>query len=97
MGYVLLLVGLVLTVAGVRDRQGQLYEQLGKDFSGPNSFVWWVVSIGAIGSLGYAPQLQGLSRAFLALVLIVLVLSNGTVFQQFTSALQGSANPNGAK
>lgn len=89
MGYILLFVGLILTVAGVRDKQGQLYEQLGKDFSGPNSFVWWVASIGAIGAVGYVPQFQGLSRAFLALVLVVLVLSNGKVFEQFTQALKG--------
>lgn len=88
MGYALIIVGLILTISGVRGTQDDLFAQVQKDFTGSNSFIWWVAAIGTIGAAGYVPQLQALSRAFLALVLIVLVLSNGKVFEQFSAALK---------
>lgn len=95
MGYVLILVGVILTVAGVRDKQSELFTQVESDFSGQNSFVWWLVSIGGIGAVGYVPQLQSLSRVFLALVLVVLLLRNKTVFDQLSQALKGTPDLRG--
>jgi len=89
MPYALILVGLVLTVAGVRDKQDVLFTQVRADFTGPNSYGVWVAAILAIGAVGYVPTLQPLSRVFLALVLVVLLLHNGTVFNQFKDALTG--------
>jgi len=58
------------------------------------------VAIVAIGSVGYVRALRPLSRAFLVLVLVGLVLREGKTsnagggfFQQFTSALQTISTP----
>lgn len=89
MPYALVLIGIVLLVAGVRNTQGTLYGQLLKDFSGNDSFIWWAVSILAIGSVGYiSDDMRKLSNAFLLLILIVLVIHNRGVFANITSALK---------
>lgn len=88
MPYALIIAGIVLTVAGVRNTQGTLFSLLKNDFTGSNSFIWWSLSIIGIGSLGYVADLRKLANAFLALVLIVLLLANRGVFQQFVNALK---------
>jgi hypothetical protein len=99
MAYVLIFFGLLLTVAGVRnthvDQGGNpgLFTLLRGDFTGSNSFIYWLGAIAIVGGLGYIPGIQKVSNAFLALILIVLVLSNQGVFAQFQSALQTSTTP----
>lgn len=88
MPYALIIAGIVLTVAGVRNTQGTLFTLLKNDFTGSNSFIWWTISIIGIGAVGYVPDLRKLANAFLALVLIVLLLANRGVFQQFVNALK---------
>jgi hypothetical protein len=88
MPYALILAGIVLTVAGVRNTQATLYTLLEGDFTGPHSFVWWTLSIVGIGAVGYAPALRTFANYFLALILIVLVIANKGVFEQFTNALK---------
>ena len=98
MAYVLIFFGLLLTVAGTRGTQGQLFGLLQGDFTGQNSFIYWIAAIALIGAVGYVPAFKGFSKAFLALVLIVLIInqSKGTgtdVFSQFTNALRGTTQP----
>lgn len=92
MPYALILAGIILTVAGVRNTYATLYSLLEGDFTGTNSFVWWTLSILAIGSVGYVPTMRPLANSFLALVLIVLVISNSKngvgIFQEFTNAIK---------
>ena len=91
MPFALVLIGLMLIVAGARDTQTQLATQLSNDFTGQNSFLYWVAGIGVVGTLGYVPKLQTFSRVAMALILIVLILSNGGFFQQFLTAIQNPA------
>lgn len=88
MPYALIIAGVILTVAGVRNTQAALYSLLSSDFTGNKSFIWWTLSILGIGAIGYVEDLKGLANAFLALILIVLILANKGVFQQFTDALK---------
>lgn len=92
MGFALILIGLVLTIAGARDTQGDLFTLLKGDLTGSGSFLWWAASVGAIGALGYAPSFQQLSRALLALIFVVLILSNKGVFENFMSAIKSAGN-----
>lgn len=93
MPFALLIAGIILTVASVRNTQGALASLLKGDFTGQNSFVWWAVSVLIIGSVGYVEQLKQLSHYFLALILIVLVLAKykggQNVFEEFIAALKG--------
>lgn len=91
MPYILIAGGLVLTIAGARGNQGQLFTLLKGDFTGPNSFLWWFASIVGIGAIGYIPEARKFSNMFLALVLLVLILAqskNGNLFQNFVNAIK---------
>lgn len=86
MPFVLLIVGVVLVVAGVRNTQSLLLSLLKQDFTGQGSFIPWFVAILAIGAVGYVKPLKPIVTAFLVLLIIVLFLSNGGFFQKFISA-----------
>lgn len=91
MPFALVIVGLMLTIAAVRGTQGDLFALVQGDFTGQSSFIYWLAAIGIIGGIGYIPSLRGLSHAFLALVLVVLVLHQNTgIWANLTSALQSS-------
>ena len=95
MAFVFIIVGVVLVIAGVRGTQGQLWAQLQKDFSpaeqqaGQHSFLPWFFAILVIGAIGYIEDLKPFSRAFLALVIIVLFLSNNGFFAQLQKIEKG--------
>lgn len=79
--------GLVLVLVGLQGDPAALYSLIVNDFKGPNSFVYWAAAILILGALGYVPGLEKLSKLFLALVLLTLLLDNGGFFQKFTEFL----------
>ena len=93
MPFALAIIGIVLIVSGVRDTTTDLFALVKGDFTGDNNFVYWFLAILIVGGAGYVSDLRGLSRAFLALLLVVLVLTEnknsttGGFFTQFTSAV----------
>lgn len=96
MPYVLLTLGAVLFVAGVRGKHNDLWSLVQGDFTGPNSFVFWVAAIAVIGGSGYIKPLRPLSVAFMTLLLIVLFLSNKGVVMQLQSYLQSPGTASAA-
>jgi UDP-N-acetylmuramyl pentapeptide phosphotransferase/UDP-N-acetylglucosamine-1-phosphate transferase len=92
MPFVFIIVGIVLLTSGVRGQSSTLLTLVKGDLTGSNNFIYWIVSILVIGSIGYIDDLKSLSRAFLVLVIVVLVLNedkNGTggFFASFQSAI----------
>ena len=93
MPFVFAVVGIVFLIAGVRGTSDELTELLKGDVTGQNNFVYWILAIGVLGSLGYVDTLRPFSRALLVLVLVVLVLTEGKqtggggLFQKFTQAV----------
>jgi hypothetical protein len=85
MPYALIVIGIAMIIAGARNTYQQLGTQLVADFRG---FVWWLLAILIVGALGYVPAFKPVTRAFLVLILIVMVLRNGGFAQQFLTALQ---------
>jgi hypothetical protein len=80
MAFVLIIAGAVLLVAAVRNTQQGLYYLLRGDFSGPNNFIYWVVSILIVGAIGYIPKAKPASDGFLVLILLVLFLKKDSGF-----------------
>ncbi|PWT78032.1 MAG: hypothetical protein C5B60_01755 [Chloroflexi bacterium] len=83
----LILIGAILIVVAFRDTMGQLAKELQADV--PGYFIW-IVAIAAILGLGYIPALKTPSRWLLALVALVIVLTNYKQilagFQQFAAS-----------
>lgn len=90
MPFVLIAVGIVLLVSAVKNTTGDLFTLLKGDFTGSNNYLYWVVSILIIGAVGYVPTFRNLSRMFLALVIIVLLISKGGFFTQFNKQAFGA-------
>lgn len=84
----LILLGLLLMDTAIKGTQHELGQQLQSDLIGANGFIVWIFAILAIGAIGYIPGLKTASNYLLALLLTVVVIRNGGVFQQFQAALQ---------
>jgi hypothetical protein len=80
MPFVLILAGVVLIIAAVRNTQQDLFFLLAADFTGPHNFIFWFLSILVIGAIGYIPKAKPLSDGFLILVILVLFVRKGTGF-----------------
>lgn len=87
----LIIIGVVIAVAAWRNTYDQLANLVVADFTGQGNFLVWIGAIIGIGLIGYIPKMQGVSRAFLALVLIAIFLSNKGVFANFQAALSGAS------
>jgi hypothetical protein len=96
MPFALIIVGIVLLAAALRGQSANLFSQLKADFTGSGNYIYWVLAILIIGSIGYVKKLQPISDAFLALVLVVLFLSNKGFFAQFMSGISAASNCSGA-
>ncbi len=93
--------GIVFILTGLKGDPGQLWNLLKGDFSGKNNYIYWMLSILTLGSLGYIEQLRSLSRLFIILIVIVLLLDNNGFFAHFQqyinsqSSTAGGGNTNG--
>jgi hypothetical protein len=100
MPFAFIIVGLVMVTSGALGTSGQLTKLLKGDLTGQSSFVYWIVSILLIGALGYVDDFKALSRSFLALIIIVLLISednkgSGGFFAEFQQALQSVTTSSG--
>lgn len=95
MPFALLIIGVVLLVAGIRNTQCILFAEVEGDFTGTNNFFYWFLAIMIIGTLGYIPKLKPISTALLVLVIVVLFLhkgANGGFFQQLTAGFSSDTS-----
>lgn len=92
MPFALIAIGLLLVIAAYNNTQTVLASQLKKDFSGNTGFIYWIAAIMIVGVIGYIKPMQTVSRAMLALILVVIFLTNSGVFSQFNTALAGSSD-----
>lgn len=81
--------GLLLVFVGIKGNPSALYSLIASDFTGPNSFIYWITAMVLLGSLGYIKGLENFSKLFLILVLIVLFLDNGGNYSQNGQPISG--------
>lgn len=87
MPFVLLIIGVTLLVSGVQGTQDKLFTLIQNDFTQKPSFLPWIVALLVIGMIGYVDALKSVARAFLALVLLGILISNKGFFSQLQAAL----------
>lgn len=79
MPFALIIVGIVLLIVAVRNRVQPFFAQVSGDLWNNGNlkggFVAWAIALLIVGVVGYLPSLQKLSRAFLVLIVIAIVLS----------------------
>lgn len=87
MPFALILVGLILIIASARGTLKDLGALLKGDFTGANNFFIWLIALGVVGMIGYYRPAEKFSRAFMALILLAMILSNGGFFRKLVDAL----------
>lgn len=92
MPLVFITTGALLIITALKGSPSDLYALLKYDFwqRQPHGFVYWFIAIVVLGSLGYIPSLKSLSRMFLILVLVVLLLENKGFFAQLQSFIKSA-------
>lgn len=90
MPLILALIGAALVLVALRNTQSQLATALEQDVPG---YLKWVAAIAAIGALGYIKPLEIPSRWLLALVLMVIVLTNFTQIANSFKSLGTAPTP----
>lgn len=88
MPFALVIFGLIFIVTGVKGTTKALGRQVVSDFSGPQSFLYWFIAIGAVGALGAVPAFKNFSRAFMTLIIVAMVIRNGGVFDKLIEAIK---------
>lgn len=87
----LVIIGAIFLTAAVRGKQDDLFALLKDDFTGPNNFFYWGLSIWFVSAIGYYKPLKPLSNALLVLVFIVLVLSHRGLIESFMRQIGSTA------
>lgn len=88
MAFLALLIAVVLIVAAIRNTHSQLLSALQQDVPG---FVVWGAAIFGVAVIGFIPGLKPVSRGLLALIVVVLVLTNYKgILSGFTQTWQGA-------
>lgn len=90
MPFLFIVAGLVMIISAVKGTQTQLLALLKADVTGKNNFIYWMLAILVIGSVGYIKELKPLAVALMVLVVIVLFLDSQGVFTQFVSAINST-------
>jgi hypothetical protein len=88
MPFALVTIGLIMVITGVKNTHAEFGALVKSDFTGPGNFTYWVIALGAVGSVGYIQSLRPLSHAMLALIIIVMLLKNGGFFTKLQDALK---------
>lgn len=101
MPFALLLFAALFITAGIKGCEDDLYDALKSDFTGDKNFFLWTVAVIFIVAVGNVKALRPVSNAFLGLVIIVVLIQNGTaLFSNFIPQLQsgttGKGNSSGA-
>lgn len=99
MPYAFAFIGLILVVAGLNNKLGDMVDILKSDLVGTNSFIYWLVAIFVIGAIGTIKPLKPVSTGLLVLVVLVLILANGQngrgLFAQLKSQIDQIAQGTG--
>jgi len=84
MAIVLIIIGAAFLVAAVRWDSGgkDIWTLIENDFTSDQngSFISWAAAIILIGALGYIEDLKPIANSMLALIIVVLLLSNRGFF-----------------
>jgi hypothetical protein len=93
MPFIVIVIGIIIAVAAFNDSHGTLFAQLKQDIPG---YFKWAVAIAAILGLGFIPGFKVPSRYLIALVALVVILTNAKqVFAGFTQFAGTTGPPTG--
>lgn len=87
MPFALVTIGLLMIITGAKGTYKEFGEQLTSDFTGEGNFLYWLAAIGGIGALGYIDALKPISRSFMTLIILIMVIRNEGLFDKLREAI----------
>lgn len=91
MPFALIFIGALMIVTGLKGTYQELSDQLAKDFTGAGNYFYWIASILIVGFVGYISPFKSASRAFLALIVLSIILANRSSIGNWNAEIsQGS-------
>lgn len=79
MPFLLSIIGIVLIVSAYKNTYSQLGSLVASDFTGSGNFLYWMIAILLIGSIGYySSGSSKISKLFLVLIIIGILVSGNT-------------------
>lgn len=97
---IVLAIGVLLVVSGIKGTETDLAQQIEGDLfgkTGSTGFLPWLVAVLVVGGLGYVPYLEKPSKYLTALIIVVIFFANGGVFAQFFNAISAVESQGPAK
>lgn len=92
MAWGFLFIGFVLLTAAWKKKHKELFALLKDDFTGEGNFFYWVLAIIALNALGSFKPIRPVTDAFLALVILVIVIApyrqGRDLFSEFRSQVK---------
>lgn len=82
-GLLIISIGILLIVAGIRGEAAKVGEILKDDFTRQPSFLAWIVAVWLIGMLATFKTTRPIGQGFYALLIVVLLLANKGFFTEF--------------
>lgn len=83
----LIAIAVIAFAVAIRGTQNELAALLKKDFTGEGNFLYWILALVGVGSLGYIKEFRPVANAFLVLLLIVFILAANKGGKDFFSSL----------
>lgn len=83
-----IIIGIMLVVTGAQDTHVQFGRQVVSDITGKKGFAVWMLAIWFIGAIGAVESLRPLSKAFMTLIIVGIILANPAFFTNFLAAVQ---------
>jgi hypothetical protein len=93
MPFVILIIGLMALVIGVRGQSTAAISLLQSEFTGSGSFIQWFIAIMILGLVGYYRPVRPVTDSLLLLVILSMVMANQSkngLFKEFENALQNT-------
>lgn len=93
MPFALVFAGFLMVLTAAKDTYASFGKQVASEFQGKQSFTVWLFVLAVAGAVGYVDQLRAPSRAFMALIIISMLLANSKRGSILTLLLDGLTNP----
>lgn len=85
----LLAIGALAVITGIKGNQATVMAQLESDLTGSGSFIYWIAAIIVLAIIGRVAGFPDAAKAFIALIIVVYVVSQNGLWTQATTALAG--------
>lgn len=91
----LLAFGMLAVITGIKGNEADVANQLKTDLTGSGNFLYWIAALVVLAIIGRVGGFPNAAKTFMALIVVVYVLSQNGLWANATSALAGTSAASG--